>query len=150
MKHTFFIGYNMYRRIQIDMKRLIFLTAVPQKACHLQLLYPSLFRISSRRGRWSPCMIISPSLAVPPTPHFCFSSLQRAFISSSEPMKPRIMVTVLPPRPARSIAKRSFCCLGGKVYFQTFRYLHPCDGMVQLSSLGDRSFCRQTSRTFEN
>ena len=28
MKHTFFIGYNMYRRIQIDMKRLIFLTAV--------------------------------------------------------------------------------------------------------------------------
>lgn len=28
MKQTFFIGYNMYRRIQIDMKRLIFLTAV--------------------------------------------------------------------------------------------------------------------------
>ena len=46
----------------------------------------------------SPCTIISPSLADPPTPHLLFSSLPSSFKSFSVPINPVINVTTLPPR----------------------------------------------------
>ena len=57
----------------------------------------------------SPCTIISPSLADPPTPHLLFSSLPCSFKSFSVPINPVINVTTLPPRFFLSMETRRFC-----------------------------------------
>lgn len=57
----------------------------------------------------SPCTIISPSLADPPTPHLLFSSLPSSFKSFSVPINPVINVTTLPPRFFLSMETRRLC-----------------------------------------
>ena len=59
-----------------------------------------------------PCTIISPSLAVPPTPHFDLSSLANSFKSSSFPTKPSTSVTSLPALCFRSRETYNNCSEG--------------------------------------
>ena len=56
----------------------------------LVLAYPSLISSSMILVLKSPCTIISPSLADPPTPHLLFSSLPSSFKSFSVPINPVI------------------------------------------------------------
>ena len=77
-------------------------------------LYPAFVSNSMTLSRWSPWMIISPSLAVPPTPQLFFSSLPRASRSSEEPTKPRTTVATRPPL-RRSSHTLRFCLAGGRV-----------------------------------
>ena len=58
-------------------------------------------------------MIISPSLAVPPTPQLFLSSLPRAARSSALPTKPRTTVATRPPL-RRSSHTRRFCLSGAR------------------------------------
>ena len=63
----------------------------------------------------SPCTIISPSLADPPTPHLLFSSLPSSFKSFSVPINPVINVTTLPPRFFLSMETRRLCLFLSRV-----------------------------------
>ena len=72
-------------------------------------------RISNTLARRSPWMIISPSFAEPPTPHFTFKSFPKAVRSSEVPRNPVIKVTIFPPRFRLSKEIRKACFSFGNV-----------------------------------
>ena len=53
-------------------------------------------------------VVISPSFTEPPTPHFCFNSLQSEFISSSEPTKPFTSVIFINIPKCSSLFKQGY------------------------------------------
>ena len=82
----------------------------------LVFVYPSFINRSITFCLKSPCTMISPSLAEPPTPHFTFKNFPSASKSPVVPRKPVTNVTALPPRfrypkqcaAAASLSKRFF------------------------------------------
>ena len=60
-------------------------------------------------------MHISPSFALPPTPHFTFRRRASSARSPSLPTKPLTSVTCFPARPFLSMPTRSFCRAGSSV-----------------------------------
>lgn len=81
----------------------------------LVCVYPSFFSNSSTFCLKSPCTMISPSLALPPTPHLLLRNLPSSFKSSSVPINPVTRVTTLPPRFLRSNCTRRRCWDGWRV-----------------------------------
>ena len=81
----------------------------------LVCVYPSFFSNSSTFCLKSPCTMISPSLALPPTPHLLLRNLPSSFKSSSVPINPVTRVTTLPPRFLRSNCTSRRCWDGWRV-----------------------------------
>ena len=98
-------------------------------------VYPSFFSSSMTFCLKSPCIMISPSLALPPTPHLLFSIRPSSF-----PVNPVIRVTTFPPRFLRSSCTRRRCCAGGKVCSSMFSSIsYWKSGLVEYTTLS-RSF----------